>query len=100
MGDKFVISRYKSAEYDEGIKANSVLDGFTFSYATQRPLTYHQATLGFRITNVLNRLNANVISTSYAKTLGGTNINLEPVMSSEMLTDIAAERFGKKKEVS
>ncbi len=92
MGDNFVISRYKSAEYDEGIKANSVLDGFTFSYATQRPLTYHQATLGFRITNVLNRLNANVISTSYAKTLGGTNINLEPVMSSEMLTDIANAR--------
>ena len=90
--DNFVVSRYLTAEFDDGAKANSILDGLTFSYNTESPITFQQASVGIRITNILSRLNANVMSTSYAKTLGGTNRNLEPVMSSEMLVDIANGR--------
>ena len=90
--DSFVLSRYTAAEYEEGINPNSTLDGFTFGYNSQFPITYHQAALGFRITNILSRLNANVINTSYAKTLAGTNFNLEPVMSGQMLVDITNGR--------
>tara|TARA_Y100001934_G_scaffold264885_1_gene342390 strand:- start:4463 stop:7885 length:3423 start_codon:yes stop_codon:yes gene_type:complete len=92
MGDNFVVSRYRTAEFDEGVKANSVLDGSTMFYNSQFPINYHQSTMGIRITNILSRVNANVISTSYAKTLGGTNINLEPIMTYDMLTDIANAR--------
>ena len=67
MGDNFVVSRYRTAEFDDGVKANSVLDEFSMFYATQSPINYHQSSMGIRITNILSRLNANVISTSYAK---------------------------------
>lgn len=92
MPDNFVVSRYNTAEYEDGIKANSILDGFTFGYNEQFPINYHQSAMGIRITNILSRLNANVMSTSYTKTLGGTNANLEPVMSWDMLVDIANGR--------
>ncbi|MDA7653182.1 hypothetical protein N8644_00185 [bacterium] len=92
MPDNFVLSRYTTAEYEMGINPNSALDGFTFNYSTQIPVTYHQSALGFRITNILSRLNANVINTSYTKTLAGTNYNLEPVMSAQMLVDITNGR--------
>ena len=92
MGDNFVVSRFNTAEFENGIKANSVLDGLTFGYNEQFPVNYHQSAMGLRITNILSRLNANVMSTSYAKTLGGTNANLEPVMSWDMLVDIANGR--------
>ena len=92
LPDNFVLSRYRTGEYENGIKPNSILDGLTFAFSTQFPVNYHQSAMGFRITNILSRLNANVMSTSYVKTLGGTNANLEPVMSWDMLVDIANGR--------
>ncbi len=92
MPDNFVLSRYTTAEYEMGVNPNSALDAFTFNYNTALPITYHQSALGFRVTNILSRLNAEVMNTSYAKTLAGTNYNLEPVMSGEMLVDITNGR--------
>jgi len=93
MPDSFTLSRYTAAEYESfGINPNSALDAYTFGYWSTIPITYHQAALGFRITNILSRLNAEVINTSYAKTLAGTNYNLEPVMSGQMLVDITNGR--------
>jgi len=92
MPDNFVLSRYTTGEYESGYNPSSTLNNFTFAYNTQFPITYHQSALGFRITNILSRLNAEVMSTSYAKTLAGTNYNLEPVMSGRMLVDITNGR--------
>lgn len=89
--DNFTFTRYLTAEFEDGYKADSVLDGFTFSYG-QLPITYQQASVGVRITNILSRLNANSVSTTYSKTLGGTNRNLEPFLSSDLLIDVANGR--------
>ena len=75
MGENFVVTRYKPAEFEYGLTPNYTLFGFEFNLGEQNAPPFNDIYYGFRITNIVSRAENNELPVPQ---LDGVDTLLQP----------------------